>query len=114
MSKCQIVTTSTIADFFPFQFSRKDDDGQPISPPPDLQHEPRALPRHGCSQELEAPIHGRAPGSHRTMGTGETSSTSDQTFCQLKNVLYCSYAVVLDDKKIKICPLLLNRIQVMY
>ena len=32
----------------------------------------------------------------------------------LKNVLYCSYAVVLDDKKIKICPLLLNRIQLMY
>jgi hypothetical protein len=33
---------------------------------------------------------------------------------KLKNVLYCSYAVVLDDKKIKICPLLLNRIQLMY
>jgi hypothetical protein len=90
MSKCQIVTTSTITDFFPFQFSRKDDDGQPISPPPDLQHEPRALPRHGCSQELEAPIHGRAPGSHRTMGTGETSSTSDQTEERALLFLCCS------------------------
>lgn len=35
-------------------------------------------------------------------------------FCHLsEEVLYCSYAVVLDDKKIKICPLLLNRIQLM-